>query len=167
MNKHLMLITGATLLALGVLKLFPPASNEIEEFLQSLPENSLSQAPNILENPESTICVLKPYEDRIIQSGPAEDRINEYLKHSRYSANEGKWAVIYNLGNMVKSFELSTKENIPRLNNIPQDPPLVANTSAIIQKQCSRQKTATFLKIKSSLTMRNDLYFGERKNADL
>jgi hypothetical protein len=81
------------------------------------PLKRLTELPDI--DPASTICVLEPYRDRVDQSKPFADVLNQQLNAIQYAADEGHWAIVQ-LGktgsfqiSRVNQTEIRLKESFP------------------------------------------------------
>jgi hypothetical protein len=68
----------------------------------------------VLKKPTETICVLQPYQGTLSGDEPVQRQVNAYLAASKYSSDEGHWALAFVEGGTVsvQRFKRSSRLDI-------------------------------------------------------
>ena len=60
----------------------------------AMSDGSIVKLSELINGKVDTVCVLRPYQDKISENHPENVVINRYLKDIKYRANESYWSLV-------------------------------------------------------------------------
>jgi hypothetical protein len=85
-----------------------------EQLLEVLPHDELVPLQSLVGvDPNSMICILVPYQDRLAGDRPNASLINQYLESVGFVGSEGDWLIVWVVDNVVSYTDIRIKEFSP------------------------------------------------------